>query len=239
MNKMRFILILLSVSFLLHKPMYGDKVLSLFFHPYPSAAQSDQAKALKKIEKLALPGYMAREAIKHISLAQRVSGIFSTYMGFLSVSDLIGQTIFPLWQQNPLIYIVVTEKITPITMAYNTIDHWELEEGTPAQLYKIEKKFDDETNLYYWKASGMEAPANKVVPRDSITIFANPKYVYVPLGATLATNNSNFILPPMYIKKGINTVKSALYVLNLNHFFGSSLRWLKKNPLGYILYVAS
>ena len=83
---------------------------------------------------------MANNRAKHI-LPASISGIFATYGGFLTVSDLNGEITFPRKHRKPFIYLIITEKMSPIIRSGNTIDHWELVEDTPVEMYKFEQKY--------------------------------------------------------------------------------------------------
>jgi hypothetical protein len=119
-------------------------------------------------------------------------------------------------------------------MTGNTIHHWELEEDAPAAMYLMEQKFDEDIGLHYWDVTQVPVPENNHVPLESLTIFADPKYVYVPLGLSLLRESPHLILPDIYIKRGINLTAEALFVLNLSHFFGSILPLYKKLPDRYL-----
>ena len=119
-------------------------------------------------------------------------------------------------------------------MAGNTIHHWELEEDTAAAMYLMEQKFDEDIGAHYWDVTQVPIPENNHVPLESIAIFADPKYVYIPLGLSTLKESPHLILPDIYIKRGINLTAEALFILNLTHYFGSVLPLYKKQPDRYL-----
>jgi len=223
------VLFILTLFFNNHR-LFAEQLISLFLKPYPVvSAKNASEKLAPKLNKL---GKMATNRSKYIMPAS-TSGIFATYGGFLTVSDLNGEISFPRKTGKPIIYLLVTEQLTPIIMSANTIHHWELQEEESSKMYKFEKKWDDEFKVWYWDATQEPLPENNVIPLESITIFANPKFVYVPLGITMAKETPHLILPDIYIKNGLNLTQNALFILNLTHYFGSILPMYKKQPQSY------
>ncbi len=226
-------LLILAVFFNNHS-LFCEQLITLFLKPYPEiSAKNASQKLAPKLDRI---GKLSSTRSKNI-LPPSISGIFATYGGFLTVSDLMGELSFPRKHTKPFVYLLITEKITPIVMAGNTISHWQLEPGIAAEMYLFEQKWDEEINVVYWDVSQVPVPKNKRVPLESLTIFANPKYVYVPLGISLFRESPHLILPDIYIKKGINLTASALYLLNLTHYFGSILQLYKKQPDRYIRHL--
>jgi hypothetical protein len=190
-------------------------VIVFYFNEYPATKE----RAEEVSHTLSKPHGLAERLLEGLS-NHPVAGVFSTYFGFLQVSNKNGQTTFPRKRSNPNLKIVVTNRVAPIMMFSNTISHWEIEKGTPAQVYNVSLKQDDETKLSYWNVKKTETPANnQISPLDSIIIIARPSDFYMPEGITLAKKDANLILPDMYIKHDINTTRNALYLLNLTSFF--------------------
>src|SRR5919106_1200435 len=79
--------------------------------------------------------------ISHIKLSNlvnpwQVAGIFATYAGYLESSDSFGYIIFPRKQVQPLLHVLITNRIEPIVMLKQTISHWIISPGSPAALYR-------------------------------------------------------------------------------------------------------
>lgn len=189
-------------------------VVSLAFRPYPVIAQNAQQHLDHSLN-----------VGNHLQAFQKeskfVSGIFTTYAGYISVSDYNGRIIFPRLQQSSRLYLIVTPEITPIMMIGNTIHHWELNKGEPVKIILAEQKEDHETGLLYWDLQEAPIPVDNVIPLASITILARPENIYIPLGATVTNPSPHLLLPDIYVKPGINKIAEALYMLNLNLFFGT------------------
>lgn len=230
-NKILFQSLVIVTCFFYKPNIYSDAIITFFMRPYPQIPDKyEQNKLTNKLKR----GKTTTYTINTILQLPLVAGIFSTYAGYLTASDINGQTIFPRKHEDPLIYLLITNRITPIMITHNTIHHWELEEGTPAALYTIERKFDEKTGIYFWDMQATDLPKNNRIPLESITIIAQPKNVYVPLGITLSNNNPQLILPDIYIRKGIMKLTNALYILNLRNFFGSLTVEYKKEPTRYM-----
>lgn len=222
-------LLILAVFFNNHS-LFAEQLITAFLKPYPEI--SPQSATEKLAPKLGKPGKLSSNRAKHI-LPASVSGIFASYGGFLIVSDLNGELSFPRKHTKPFVYLLITEKLTPIIQSGNTIHHWELEQEVPVAMYKIEQKWDEQIKVNYWDVSQIPVPENNRVPLESLAIFVDPKYVYVPLGISLLKESPHLILPDIYIKKGINLTATALFIINITHYFGSILPLYKKQTDRY------
>ena len=170
--------------------------------------------------KLAKPHVIAKRTLEGVLSHNPIAGIFSSYFGFLNVSDQNGQTMFPRKQSKSIIKLVISNKITPIIMFQNTVSHWELVPGVPAALFECEQKEDEETKLTFWDITQATLPENNQIPsQDALIIIAKPHNVMIPTGITLAPMGANLILPELYVKKSIQTARNALYMLNLSFLF--------------------
>lgn len=147
-------------------------------------------------------------------------GIFSIYAGFLNNSDYNGQTLFPLKHKGNTLYILITKSLEPITMFGNTIHHWEVLPAAPARFFKCELTANNNKEQF-WHIQEVPLPENNVIPLEAIVIIADPRYVTVPTGTSIATKGPNLILPDIYITKGIDIAKNTAYLLNMRHLFGT------------------
>ena len=127
--KARWIIILLFPKLVIAGP-----VVTFFFRDSPITPE----RAEEISRKLRKPHGIAKRTLEGLTDHHPVSGIFSTYFGFLQVSSINGQVTFPRKQGSGDLQVIVTNKITPILMFENTISHWELEPGTPAVLYNVD-----------------------------------------------------------------------------------------------------
>jgi hypothetical protein len=234
MKKFSVQFLFILASFLNNHSVKAEQLITLFLKPYPVISpQADSDKLGKKLHRA---GKISNNLSKHY-LSPKLSGMFATYGGFLTTSDLNGEISFPRKHVKSFINLIITERLTPIVMASNTIHHWELEEGAPAEAYRMEQKWDPETRLLYWDVTQEPLPKNNIIPLESMVLIADPKYVDVPLGISLFKDSPHLILPDIYIKKGINLTADALYVLNLSHYFGGILPMYKKEKARYLRHL--
>jgi len=207
----------------------ANRIVGFFFEPYPG----DAVQAEKLSNKLQKPGHVAKCMLQGYACYSQVAGIISTYGGYLAHSDVYGYTSFPKKQANNKLTVVITPIITPVYMLANTIHHFQIEQPNPAASYLMEQKTDKETKLLFWEVTEIPNPKNNFIPIESLVIIANPKDIFIPTGITLAQNAANMLLPNIYVKKGAQTTKHALYMLNLTQLFGpvNKLNQKKKKRL--------
>jgi len=208
----------------------ADPVITLFLREYPA----DTERAQSMMNKLGKPGKIARYRVNNVTHQPLVAGIFATYAGYLEVSSYNGQLTFPRRHDKPLLYLVITPRLTPMIMFANTIHHWEYEPGVPAALFVCERKNDEKTGLYFWDVKDIPMPDNNVIPLESLVLIAKPQNFYVPTGITLTNETQNLMVPDIYVKKGINKLTNSLYILNLAHFFSPEQFLYKKEPTRYL-----
>lgn len=214
--------------------MHADPVITFFFRDYPTV---DYAQYM--LQKMTKPHGIAKRSLEGLLNHNRIAGIFSTYYGFLNVSDQSGQTLFPRKQSKGTITIVISNKITPIMMFKSTVSHWQLVPGTPAAFYTCDLKEDEETKLQIWNVTKIATPENNIIPAtESLVIIAKPHNVYLPVGASLSSQDANLLLPTMYIKKGIHSTRNALYMLNLTFLFRPVDLLFKREKKRYGVMVA-
>lgn len=211
----------LFISFNAH----ADRILGFYFEPYPGDAEH----AATLSNKLQKPGHVAKCILQGYACYSPVAGIFSTYAGYIAHSDVNGYTAFPKKQDAASITVVITEAITPIFMLANTVHHWQLEPPFEAATYKMEQKTDAQTKMLYWDVQEIPNPADNIIPIDSLVIIAQPKNIFIPTGITIVEQSPNLLLPNIYVKKGIQTAKDAMYMLNLTHLFGPVKTLYKKD----------
>jgi len=210
---------IILLGILVSTTVHCDQIITFFFKPFPQ--ETDQKKAAqiaekraKKIGKLGkLQKYTLRAATKQYPMA----GIFSTYDGYLDISDLNGQILFPRKHKPAKVTIVITKHIVPILMLENTVHHWEISKRDKAKMYEIERKLDTAAKTYFWDTKEVDIPADNIISTDALVIIAKPKHVYIPAGITITTKNPQLVLPDIYIKRGIEKLSNTLYVFDLKN----------------------
>lgn len=216
MNHIRSLFIVIIACFTLQHTCLCEEMIIVSFSPYPEPEKT----ALQPIDSL---------------LQQNIiTGICASWWGYMGSSNVDGMIKFPRRLEKASIQILITEKIAPVAMINNTIHHWEIEPGTPATLYKIDRKVDPVANLFYWDTQEAPLPENNRIALDTIIIFTHPKNIYVPIGITPTKDRPNLLLPVMYVKNRINQIPESLYVLNIRYLFGPINSIYKTTPTSYI-----
>jgi len=211
--------------------IWSTHIINFFFRSYPD--MSEQQQAAKYAHKIKNPGQLTKYRIKSVSADPQVAGIFCTYAGYNTVSNLNGQVIFPNKQSKPAISIVIASHFTPVSLTANTLRNLEIEKGKTYASFKAERKQDEETEEYYWEVEPTTL-TNNIIRQDAIFILAKPDKVYVPTGITLALKSQNLLLPDIYVKKGIMKIARALYMINLKQFFAPVKKEFKQEKAYYL-----
>lgn len=183
--------------------------------------------------------YPTTNKTKKVSKIPINFGLFSTYAGYLAISDINGQIIFPRKTIKPSLNLLITDKVSPVFMLGNTIAYWQIDKDAQAKMYTIERKFDNQTQSYFWDVNEQESPKNNIIPLHTIIIFANPENIYVPTGITLTDDNPQLFLPNIYVKKEFAKVNNALFVLNIKPFFETLKKLYKISPLAHDSIITS
>ncbi len=215
-------------------PLIADPIITFFIEPYPTVTPQDSPLTIT--DKLQQPKTIAKYALqKHVPAEPINAGIFGTYSGYLTATDIHGQISFPLMQRKPAINLLITPSIKPIIMFGNTVSHLEIVPNAPAAMYRIERKSEkgDSVEAFYWEAKKVKLPKNRRIPFDTIVLFEKPSHIYMPLleGIKPTTKSPNLILPTIYIKKHTSKLDTALEVLTFRQFFSGLSKLYKKEPL--------
>lgn len=205
-------------SFCLSHTLIGGEVITFFVRAYPIGNAAAGPLAFKC--DLQQPGKIAEYCLQAGMRTTIVSGIFFAYAGFLSITNVSGQVIFPRKQTDPSFELLITDKLTPMPVLNTIIDHWELETGTPFEMYLVTRAWDTQARLFYWTVKRIPGPADKKIPLTTIVMFAKPKHVFVPTGVSPASSDPNLVLPDIYVRETIRAPANSMYLLNLRQFFG-------------------
>jgi len=212
----------------------ADHVITFFIRPYPYAQPVNEQRA--QIKKLRKPGKLAKYHLKKLSRQAPTAGIFCSYAGFMDLSNRIGQVTFPRKHEEPELSFVITNRISPMLMAGNTIHHWDIMPGSKATQYSVKRQEDEQTGLWYWNVKKTKIPKNRIIPVKSILIFAKPKNFFIPEGITPTTDSPNLVLPTIYSRKNINIMHNALFVLSFRQFFSSGTPDIKRDGKMYQMH---
>lgn len=207
------LVILLSVDHLL----IGQNIITFFIRPYHT---QDELKKEAFFAALQAPGQLAREMLRNLIEVGTYQGVLASYMGYLATSTYTGQITFPRRHPQPEVKLLVTPMVEPVMMIGNTVHHLSILSSLPAKLYRIERKQDPETKIFYWDTEDVELPENRRITLDTIIIFAKPDTIIVPTGITPTVDSITLMLPDMYATEELSRVIDALRMLNIRHFFG-------------------
>lgn len=216
-------------------------VITFFFRPLIYNQKKIDKENLHRT--VSTPGIFTNTVVEqNLALNYIVNGIFVTYGGFFTYSGFTndnGQIRFPRRNKKPRIKILVTQMVTPIfEPATNrpsaTINHWELSNPESSQFYICELKQDPDIKLYFWHTSQRKLPTNKIIPNDTLIIFADPENIIIPTGPIkLGTNTPHFFLPDIFVSTKINRAVSALRFLKIKKYFAPIKIETKFDKEGY------
>ncbi|MCX5925043.1 MAG: hypothetical protein NT124_01965 [Candidatus Dependentiae bacterium] len=215
--------------------MSADPIVNFFLYPFPYA--HDIHHTFKH------SGKIASHTVEGMLGQNNGAGIFSTYAGYIDITNLNGQTFYPRTQQQLVLHLVVAQTIVPIVMFANTISHWELDKDEPAAFFRLEKKQDEETKMFIWDVQPENRPENNSIPLNPtqdafLIIIADPRAIYIPIGVSVTDNSPHLLLPPIYVKKEIDRVKNSLYMITVSHLFRPSRILYTKKEKQYVMHTA-
>lgn len=164
-------------------------------------------------------------------------GIFCTYLGYMTYSNYIGQVIFPRKTVKDSLNLLITNDIEPIFMLKNTIAYWKIFDDASAKMYKLDRKQDNETKLFYWNVQEKQLPKKNKIPLHTIIILANPDDIFLGSGIIQTTGGPQLVLPNIYIKYNKNYVSNALFTLSIKPFFSQIKKIYNERPIGYAEHI--
>ena len=218
----------------------NSNVITFFVKRYPYTKKELLPNVIvKKATKLKIHSTIPRYVLHHLFSLSGHIGIIATYAGYVVYSDSIGQVTFTRKHQEPFVDLVITKKIVPVMIGDKIIHHWEIPPNTQAAMYRIEKKQDKQTNLFFWQITPGQIPADGKISLESIVLFSKPENIYVPTGITITQDSPNLVLPTLYVKKGFDSVQNALYTINIRQFFETPQYVYKNTPYGYAKQLAT
>lgn len=239
-------LFVLILSFANCFPERAPYDIILYLRPLWEAPKELSQKTKQKFQKkLEIPGYLNNKLIeKQRHNSQSLSGVFATYAGYSTFSTKTGQIIFPRFNSNPEIYILITPSIQPIlqptapkTIRNLALTNIKTKTGEDNyKLYKLKLIKDPQSDLYYWYIT-KEKLRGYTIPDNTIIFFAMPKYIYVPTGSILDKYNiklnqtgTNLVLPDIYASYKIEKPFNALKFIKLRKLFEPLKKAYKYEP---------
>ena len=221
-------------AFMVLQPLYLMAPPVLLFRLLPYKAPAAHEGIIKTLRK---PGALAKIAGRGGMNRDSVAGLFASYGGYLTVSRPDGTVIFPLGHSKMAVHLVVTSKIVPVRMFGNTIDHLAFDPTVKSEMFYIDQLEDEDSEQPIWRFTQADMPRDNRIPADAVILFAKPKNVDVVLGDMPARAGQHFVLPDVFVKKGVNLVGRSLYVLSLAQFFKPVRLYTELEPTRYISQV--
>lgn len=220
MKSFKCIFLIIATGFILQLKIEAvDSVITFFIKEKAPEEKKQKKRNTKFIsEGLTQPSFIHAVGKDRSWLNQPgVDGIQAAYAGYVTISDKNGQITFPRLQQNDMIHILVTPEIEPeFMMSPTLISHWITKHNRPMAFYEISRKKHKELKTYYFDVKKLKAPTD--ISLDTIIIFAHPDHIFVPVGISLNTYSTNFVLPELQAQK-IDTSKNSLYTLSIKQYF--------------------
>jgi hypothetical protein len=210
-------------------------IITFFIRPLPATYKApDRAKAEKT---LSSPGNVVKTLIKkELNTLYLYSGIYASYAGHFSVSDMNGQITFPRKTTGNTLHFIVTEdiKAVPVNpLNDKTILGFVANPKAALQHYVYERRKDPETELYSWIVTEEPLDTKKRIPADAIVLFANPKHVIAPVGSSHTLDTEHLVLPDIFITPNLNSALNALRFFKIRHYFAPVKVEYKFIPDGY------
>jgi len=187
-------------------------IITVFIKPYYVFNSPDAHKKLKK------PGAITRTLLKH-SLRGPQQGIYATYAGFVTHSDINGQISFPRKHEQEEITYVLTQKIKPVIIKGNTVNYFVATSADETAFFSLKRLSDAQKNLYYWRVKRIETPTNKRIPVFALQFFVKPHHLFIEEGDFVTENSPHLFLPPIYTTKALTAGANALLFLKVSKFF--------------------
>lgn len=220
------ILIALSIydSCLLIASSQND--IALFLQPYPEL-ETPAPQEENISDGLTQPGYLHAKMLAHRFSNIATEGVFALYQGYVTVSSRKGEILLPRKQPGNTINLLITPEIIPAFMTpTSTIHHWELNPKISADtnsqaMYSITLTHDDDTDAYFYNVQSIPLPTDNIIDFTTIVLLAPANMIYIPEGISMTKYSANLILPPVYVKPGIQFINHSLYALKIKNYFES------------------
>lgn len=198
--------------------------ITLFLQPYPEL-ETPEIPQENLSDGLAQPGYLHAKMLAHRFSEIATAGIFALYQGDITISSRKGEILFPRRQGSNTINLLITPEIIPSFMVgASTVHHWELNPKISTNpdtqaMYSITLAHDEDTDAYVYDVQSIPLPADNTIDLTTFVLLAPANMIYVPEGLSITQYSANLILPPVYVKPGIQFMDHALYTLKIKQYF--------------------
>jgi|SaaInlLV_10m_DNA_2_1039722.scaffolds.fasta_scaffold00141_27 hypothetical protein len=222
-------LIIVSFTAGLTTFIHSQTITTYLKHPSQEVIQSVQKELLKDKERQNIGEQDPAEVIKN-SIARKLedislplSGFVVLYGGYVDYSNSDGRIAFPLKHAESKVYVVVTPNIKPKRVYSHTVAHLEYklpDKKTPVKIYLFERKKDAKLeNTFYWHVEEQSKPENKMINSISVILLTNLENIYIPEGDFMTSDNTNLVLPNIYVVGNIKTEHSIFNFMDIEHYF--------------------
>lgn len=214
-----FLLFLIFFSSLLDASFASPNIITFFIRPI-TKKKSDTEKVKENNEKIPTKGLKKILIKEPHSLAQ--AGIYSTYEGSSTFSDINGQITFERKTPVPNVYLLITENVKPILLnPFNriTISGFIVNPKAESQFYFLERKKNPETQQTSWYIKQEPLTKDQKIPPNTIILFADPQNIIVPTGIVSTPMSENLILPDLFITKNPYSALYALQFFKIREYF--------------------
>lgn len=240
--------ILSLIVFLIYNTIFCENkqphIITFFIKPLDKAREKELEK--EKLKNINQARAMEKNFIDLISslgyynLSWK-SGIYATYAGAATYSDYNGQIIFERKSIKPKFNLLLIENIIPILKpaynkgnkniyAINTILGFTLPKKADFKYYLIEKVENFEKKLYSWKINEQTILREKIIPYETIIIFANPKDIFIPIGEVHTISGENLRLPDIYFVNKLDRDIESIRFLNIRKYFSNITKEFEFKP---------
>lgn len=241
MKKLSTLGLLTIIGILFHQNTHAVESVVTFFIKNKELQHNenfDQELTSIVSEKISQPSYVIGYKKDVASNQDGIRGIQAAYLGYMATSNKNGQLSFPRKQQSDTILLFITPQIKPIFMIHPTlIHHWQVDPSQPIEIYEINRNKDKKLNSYYFdiidikqalKNQKLDEKKSEMyqniisgtlaIPFNTVTIFADPKNISVPIGTPQNYYSTNFILPTLSGEK-VDMTENSLYTLSIKQYF--------------------
>ncbi len=255
--KLHYLILIFSIFFftkIVYVQDYNDHVISLYVREYPNFKVIPEKVTQKILDyykqqnKTLIPGELAeleqRLMLKKLTPSVSHIDLFAVHAGFISHTDQNSQITLPRKIQNDTIKLIITPSLIPVFSANGNIAYWNLDHNQPAKAFTITKKLDPLTEQLYWDVQPAPLPPDQPISTQALIIIGDPELIYLPTDLTPTTNDTQLLLPDIYIKNIKNnvptnrpdliqeTVHNLLNTINIRPFYATTKKIYKRTPYG-------
>lgn len=172
-----------------------------------------------KIDK---PGKIARWGLKQLlTIPLSTLGIIGAYAGYCTVTNSIGQLIFPRKHAKDEITVVITQKIKPVIVRGQTVRNFIVTPGAAAKWYTFTRESNEKVPSAFWRVKSIDAQESARIPAEALIIFANPEDILIPHSPIATISGTTLLLPTLNVTKQYRVEPNALQFLKVSKYFST------------------